>query len=220
MNYYEILGVSHNASTEEITIAFKKLVRDLHPDRYSTEKEKKEVEERFKEVTQAFNILKDPAKRKEYNKTLEEQYVGMTSKNNESSINSDQLFKKGLIFLKKEDFANAESFFQGAINRGMATSEAYYYLAMSQRNLPRRNKKIVENLENAINLDPLNVKYRLALADFFLEKGVKSKAVYHYKRVLKLDSNNKRAIQVLRNFGIIKEKSFFGKLFRNLFKRG
>ena len=220
MNYYDILGVSHNASTEEITTAFKKLVRDLHPDRYSTEEEKKEAERKFKEVTQAFNTLKDPDKRKEYDQKLEEKYFGVASNNKDSSVNSDELFKKGLIFLKKEDFENAESFFQGAINRGMATSEAYYYLAMSQRNLPRRNKKIVENLENAINLDPLNIKYRLALADFFLEKGVKSKAVYHYKRVLKLEPNNKRAIQVLRNFGIIKEKSFFGKLFRNLFKRG
>ena len=219
MNYYDILGVSRNATTEEITIAFKKLVRDLHPDRFSTEEEKREAEQKFKEITRAFNILKDPEKRREYDKQLEEPSSN-SGTGAEPSINSNELFKKGLVFYKKGDYENAESFFQGAINRGMSTAEAYFYLALTQRHLPRRNKKVVENLENAISLDPLNAKYRLALADFFLEKGVKSKAVYHYKRVLKLEPNNKRAIEILRSFGIIKQKSFLEKLFGNLFKRG
>ncbi len=219
MNYYDILGVSRNATTEEITIAFKKLVRDLHPDRFSTEEEKREAEQKFKEITRAFNILKDPEKRREYDKQLEEP-ASNGGAGVEPSVNSNELFKKGLVFYKKGDYENAESFFQGAINRGMSTAEAYFYLALTQRHLPRRNKKVVENLENAISLDPLNAKYRLALADFFLEKGVKSKAVYHYKRVLKLEPNNKRAIEILRSFGIIKQKSFLEKLFGNLFKRG
>ncbi len=219
MNYYDILGVSRNATTEEITIAFKKLVRDLHPDRFNSEEEKREAERKFKEITRAFNVLKDPEKRREYDKQLE----GSPSSGGnraEPSINSGELFKKGLVFYKKGDYENAESFFQGAINRGMSTAEAYYYLALAQKRLPRRNKQVVKNLENAISLDPLNAMYRQALADFYLEKGVKSKAIYHYKRVLKLEPNNKRAIEILRNFGIIKQKSFLEKLFGNLFKRG
>ncbi len=220
MNYYDILGVSRNADTEEITAAFKKLVRDLHPDRYNTEEEKKEAEKKFKEITRAFNILKDPEKRREYDKQLQKSSFGGGRKTADSAVSSDDLFKKAVVFYKKGDYENAESFFQGAINRGMSTAEAYYHLALAQMHLPRRNKKVVENLENAISLDPLNVKYRLALADFYLEKGVRAKAIHHYKRVLKLDPNNKRAIQVLRSFGIIKQKSFFEKLFGNLFKRG
>ncbi len=220
MNYYDILGVSRNANTEEITAAFKRLVRDLHPDRFKTEEEKKEAERKFKEITRAFNVLKDPQKRKEYDKQLQESYSGRAKNTSQSTVNSDVLFKKAMAFYKKGDYENAESFFQGAINRGMATAEAYYYLALAQMNLPRRNKKVVENLENAISLDPLNVSYRLVLADFYLAKGVKSKAIYHYKRVLKLEPNNKRAIEVLRSFGIIKEKSLLGRLFGNLFKRG
>ncbi len=218
MNYYDILGVSRNATTEEITAAFKKLVRDLHPDRYNSEEEKREAEKKFKEVTQAFNVLKDPVKRREYDKQLQESSSGGSK--SESTVNSNDLFKKGLVFYRKGDYENAESFFQGAINRGMSTADAYFHLALSQMHLPRRNKKVVENLENAISLDPLNAKYRLALADFYLEKGVKTKAIHHYKRVLKLEPNNKRAIEVLRGFGIIKQKSFFEKLFGNLFKRG
>ena len=219
MNYYDILGVSRNATTEKITAAFKKLVRDLHPDRFNTEEEKKEAEQKFKEITQAFNVLKDPEKRREYDKQLQESSFG-GSKGSESSVNSNELFKKALVFYRKGNYENAESFFQGAINRGMSTADAYYHLALAQMHLPRRNKKVVENLENAISLDPLNAKYRLTLADFYLERGVKSKAIHHYKRVLKLEPNNKRVIEILRNFGIIKQKSFLEKLFGNLFKRG
>ncbi len=217
MNYYDILGVSRNATTKEITVAFKKLVKELHPDRYKTEEEKREAEKRFKEVTRAFNILKDPVKRREYDQTLRTPH---SSAKENTSVNSEDFFKKAMAYFKKNDFENAETFFQAAINRGMATADCFYYLALSQINLPRRSKKVIENLEHAINLDPLNVKYRLQLADFFLNKGVKSQAVYHYKRVLKIDPNNKRAIEVLKALKVIKQKNFLGKLFGSLFKRG
>ncbi|BBB31848.1 conserved hypothetical protein [Thermotomaculum hydrothermale] len=220
MNYYEILGVSRNASIDEITAAFKKKVRDLHPDRFNTEEEKREAEKQFKEVTRAFNVLKDPEKRREYDRQLQDSFLKGEKKTVYSSVNSDELFKKGLVLYKKGEYENAETFFQGAIGRGMATADAYYHLALAQMHLPRRSKKVVENLENAISLDPLNVKFRIALADFYLQKGVKSKAIHHYKRALKLDPKNKRAIEVLRSFGIIKEKNFLEKLFGNLFKRG
>ena len=217
MNYYEILGVSRNASTEEITAAFKKLVRDLHPDRYDNEDEKKEAERKFKEVTRAFNILKDPVKRREYDKTLASESYSTPK---ESKAGSEDYFKKGVMLYKAGDYENAEAYFQSAIVRGMATPQCYYYLALAQKHLPRRSKKVVENLEKAINLDPLNVKYRMELADFYLEKGVKSKAVFHYKRVLKIEPNNKKAYEILKSLGVVKSKTFFDKIFKSLFKRG
>ncbi len=220
MNYYDILGVSRDATTEEITAAFKRLVRELHPDKFNSEEEKREAEKRFQEITRAFNILKDPEKRREYDKTLGEQtFSNSTSSQVGVQINSDDLFKKGLNLYKNEDFESAESYFQAAIKRGMSTPECYFYLALTQMKLPRRSKKVIENLEHAINLDPLNLKYRLALADFFLEKGVKSKAIYHYKRALKLDPKNQRVINVLRQLGLVKEKSLFQKFISSIFKR-
>lgn len=220
MNYYDILGVSRDATTEEITAAFKRLVRELHPDRFSTEEEKRKAEKRFQEITRAFNTLKDPEKREEYDKTLNDHtFVSSTSSQSSTQINSDDLFKKGLMLYKNEDYESAESYFQAAIKRGMSTAECYYYLALTQMKLPRRSKKVIENLEQAINLDPLNLKYRLALADFFLEKGVKTKAIYHYKRALKLDPKNQRVINVLRQLGLVKEKSFFQKLISSIFRR-
>lgn len=63
-DYYEILGVSRNASEEEIKKAYRKLAMKYHPDRNANNKE---AEEQFKEVQRAYGILSDPQKRSAYN---------------------------------------------------------------------------------------------------------------------------------------------------------
>jgi len=64
-DYYEILGVSRNASPEEIKRAYRKLALEFHPDRHPPEK-RKWAEERFKEISEAYEVLMDPEKRRLY----------------------------------------------------------------------------------------------------------------------------------------------------------
>jgi DnaJ-class molecular chaperone len=62
-NYYDILGVSENASQEEIKKAFRNLAKKYHPDR---NKGDKTAEAKFKEISEAYETLSDPKKRQEY----------------------------------------------------------------------------------------------------------------------------------------------------------
>ncbi len=62
-DYYEVLGVSKNVSEEELKRAFRKLAMKYHPDRNPN---KKEAEERFKEINEAYAVLSDKEKRKQY----------------------------------------------------------------------------------------------------------------------------------------------------------
>jgi molecular chaperone DnaJ len=64
-DYYKILGVGKNASDEEIKKAYRKLARKYHPD---TNQGDKKAEERFKEISQAHDVLADPDKRKAYDR--------------------------------------------------------------------------------------------------------------------------------------------------------
>lgn len=63
-DYYEVLGISRNASEEDIKRAFRKLALEHHPDRNKQEG----AAERFKEVNEAYQILADPSKRSEYDR--------------------------------------------------------------------------------------------------------------------------------------------------------
>ena len=62
-DYYQSLGVSRDASQDDIRKAFRKLAREYHPD---VAKDKKVAEEKFKEINEAYEVLSDPAKRKKY----------------------------------------------------------------------------------------------------------------------------------------------------------
>ncbi|HEA47013.1 MAG TPA: molecular chaperone DnaJ [bacterium] len=64
-DYYEILGIDRSASSEEIKKAYRDLALQTHPDRVAPDK-KKEAEERFKEISEAYAVLSDPKKKATY----------------------------------------------------------------------------------------------------------------------------------------------------------
>ena len=62
-DYYQTLGVPRNASQDEVKKAFRKLARECHPDKHPGDKA---AEEKFKGVSEAYETLSDPDKRKQY----------------------------------------------------------------------------------------------------------------------------------------------------------
>ena len=64
-DYYKTLGVGKGASDEEIKKSYRKLARQYHPDRNPGDNK---AEERFKEISQAYDVLSDAEKRKQYDR--------------------------------------------------------------------------------------------------------------------------------------------------------
>ena len=99
-DYYKILGVSQSASTDEIKTAYRKLAMKYHPDRNP---DNKNAEEKFKEATEAYEVLSDSQKRTQYDQFG---HAGMNSGmgggagyGHPGSMNMDDIFENfGDIF--------------------------------------------------------------------------------------------------------------------------
>ena len=64
-DFYSVLGVQRSASDDEIKKAYRKLAMQYHPDRNNGSRE---AEEKFKEITEAYDVLRDPNKRATYDR--------------------------------------------------------------------------------------------------------------------------------------------------------
>jgi len=69
-NLFTILNITSSSSTEDIRSAYKKLVKQIHPDRFMEAELKLQAEEAFKRVGVAFSTLQDPLLRKDYERSM------------------------------------------------------------------------------------------------------------------------------------------------------
>lgn len=100
MNYYEVLGVSENADVLEIRKKYRKLAMKYHPDRNSGDEN---ATKKFREVTEAYEILGDEKKREEYDcrrKNIQSQRKNKNKKGNVKNKFPQNDFTFGRDFFK------------------------------------------------------------------------------------------------------------------------
>ena len=118
MDYYKILGVAKNTSEDELKKAYRKLAIKQHPDKNPNNKD--EAEKKFKEISEAYDVLKDKEKRNMYDRFGKDGLNANNHADHDKYINMWNTFKEiTLCDLKKMykyfditfDDYNGESFF-------------------------------------------------------------------------------------------------------------
>ncbi len=88
-NYYNLLGIETGAGAEVIRLAYRNLAKQYHPDRNPG---RKDIEEKFKEISEAYNVLSDPEKKRKYDLKLAYHHQG--GQRNEGSGSSERKYRK------------------------------------------------------------------------------------------------------------------------------
>lgn len=139
-NYYDILEVNKNASSEIIEKAYKTLVKKYHPDLQENDLKIK-YEEKIKKINEAYSILSDSEKRKNYDLFL---------KNNEISIDDyNKLYQENII-LKKEINYLKNNYKQNNINNN-SNNRIYTTQNYTVENNKVNNYKNTNKINNSIN---------------------------------------------------------------------
>ena len=148
MNPYEVLGVSRNASIEEIKKADKELSRKYHPDSYVGNPLSSLAEEKFKQVQEAYDaIMKE--KNGDYN------YADNYNNNGYNNSESGEMAEVYNL-LGRRAYSQALSLLDSMPNRN---AKWYYYSAIAQVGLGN-NLRGMEYARMAVSMEPNNIEYQ------------------------------------------------------------
>ena len=148
MNPYEVLGVSRNASIDEIKKAYKELSRKYHPDSYVGNPLSSLAEEKFKQVQEAYDaIMKE--KNGDYN------YADNYNNNGYNNSESGEMAEVYNL-LGRRAYSQALSLLDSMPNRN---AKWYYYSAIAQVGLGN-NLRGMEYARMAVSMEPNNIEYQ------------------------------------------------------------
>ena len=196
-NYYDVLGVSRETSESEVRVRFRVLAREGHPDRFRDVAEKKVAEERFQLLTEAMNVLTNPARRKAHDLELE--------KNRPISQDPAALARlylaKGVKAYREGNFPDAITQFDLAVKHYDKDAKAFHYLALSCMKVVGQVRRGVDAIESAIKLDGNNALFHRDAGKLYAQAGLNSKAERHFELALSWlpeDAETLKLIQEVR----------------------
>ncbi|MDJ0555159.1 MAG: DnaJ domain-containing protein [Microcoleaceae cyanobacterium MO_207.B10] len=219
-NYYEVLGVSKDATLEQIKKAYHSLARQYHPD---VNPGNINAAEKFKEINSVYEILSDPFKRSQYDNTAGEvkelykrgiarsqlgDYQGAIIDYTKAlEINPDWaevLYHRGFARYKMQDYRGANADYSQALFLDPYLVEVYYYRGLSRIKL-RYIQAGIEDYEKALKINPnfAHVYYQRGLV--YLELKENRLAIADFRKAAKLfaeqgdRANSQRALEAIRN---------------------
>lgn len=215
VNYYEVLGVDRTASEGDIRERFRKLAREHHPDRYRNG-DKSEAERKFQTLTEALNVLTNPARRKQHDAELS---AGVTHGAADFAAVARAYLSKGVKAFKEGDIKIAYENFDMAVKHNANDAKAFHYLALAAIRIPAYARQAVQAIEAAVQREPVNATYLKDAGMICRRAGLNAKAERYLEEAAKWDPSNSEVQAALAELRSSRAESKDSKGF-TLFKKG
>ena len=162
-SYYEILGVEPLASQDQIKLAFRRLARERHPDRFRGPA-RAQAETDFQTITEAYNVLNDPTQRTRYDKTISSKTTQQLSNPREVAR---ALLGKAMGLVKTGQAAEANEYFAQAIAHDPESAKAHHLYGVFLSRQVGGLEEGLRHLDQAVRLEPNDVKILLDASKAF-----------------------------------------------------
>ncbi len=193
INYYDLLGVSRQATEDEIRGQFRLVAREAHPDRQSDPEKKKKAEERFQVLTEAVNVLTNPARRRLHDSELEKLKPAAT----DSQAIARAYLVRGVKAYKEGLYPQALEEFDLAVKHWDKDARAFHYLALACQRVVGQVRRGIEAIESAIRLEPMNPTYRKDAGRLYIMAGLNAKAERHLSEAIKWFPDDAETLSLL-----------------------
>jgi tetratricopeptide (TPR) repeat protein len=192
---HELLEVNDHPDEETLKKNYYRLTKEFHPDRYLVSSDvsvKDKLTAIFDAITKAYEHFQNKENTEERSVQAEE------SIEISSQEASEEHFKRGIEFFKKEDYWAARDSFSWSTRLNPQNARYWSYYSLSMTKLPGMMTEAENAILEAIKLEPGNVSYYINLGTIYLKSGKIKRAHSQFEKALKLDPSSERARQGLR----------------------
>ncbi|HXT20524.1 MAG TPA: J domain-containing protein, partial [Thermoanaerobaculia bacterium] len=151
-DFYGVLGVSRNATSEQIKDRFLQLTRERHPDRFHGA-EKQQAELAFQSITQAFNVLSNPERRRLHDIELARPAAHKADPGELGRV----FMQRGVKAYKGKNFIEAADNFSRATEADPGNALAWHHLARTCMLEERWMSRATTAIVRACELEPMKV---------------------------------------------------------------
>ena len=193
-NYYLTLGVSQNASLKEIKLAFRRLARQYHPD---LNPDDPVSAEKFKQISQAYDVLSDTIKRRRYDRNIPLQQPRTPRRNSATASKTFpktalDYYNRGLLHTQAKEYRQAIEDYNQAVKLNSRFVDAYLKRC-EMRYKMGDNQGVLSDCQEVLNIDPTVAKayYYQGRARYSL--GYSDPAIESYSAAIAQDQNYPQA---------------------------